>query len=502
MKLKILALSALIGIAWFADSASAQVSKITPKVTQTAISFFEAGLQDSEKLPFVLAGLRSTKSPALLPLYKLFLESSEKSHRMIATVQIAQIAGKDAVPYLRARFLNDSQMVIRVRALLELQKLNALQVKDLQKVIKLQDQELQLLCARALIRKNKANLAEPVLQKLTKSKDINTAIFARMSLVRAGDQIQVSYLKRFANSEEASTQLKLFMLSHITEDKIEALLPVVKLFTQSPINKIRVRAYQALLALQPTSTREISRTILASDSIYLQINLLRLLADSKKSPSMLKNLSSIKGTAGQVARFEYNRLTKNYGKSQVKLVTDLLAEREPIIIEYVLNRMRQDTKKIQTSADFYTPGVLKYINSEKLSEQGLTRTNDRVAQAIYLLADLDTRQALAGIKKLLQTRNNDTLVMLTTGALYRSDNPSCADLVRPLLKSPVANIRHYAAITCAKFGDPSAIPVLIEIQQSKLLSGSTDLLTLTNWYLLKLGGIEKNAFISITKSLD
>ena len=465
-----------------------------------AKDFFTAGLGDQKNIAIVLAGLRSTKSPSLLPLYKIFITSDDKALRMIATLQIAEIAGDKSVKMLRERLLKDPQMAIRVRALLELEKLKKLSEKDLDEAIKMNDQEIRLIAARALVRKRQFAKAKPVLRKLIKSKNQYTSVFARITLVRLGDRPQIAPLKKIALSNETDADLKLFMLTHIMEEKIEPLLPIVEELTEDTVsNKIRIRAFQALSVLSPQSLQKIARKITDSDSVYLQINLLRIIANSKNPDQIMRGLSKIKGVVGKVARFEYLRSLADQTTSIA--VQELLESQHPIVIEYVMNRMKDDIKKLGKKANFYTKPVLKYINSVKLTNKGMTRVHDQVAKAISLLGDLGSADALAGIKKILAREDKDTLVTLAVGALYRSTNKAVAPLVKPLLKNPLWNIKYYAALTLAKFGNKTAIPVLIEIQNSKNTQ-TVDLMTLANWYILELTGNAKTAFEKIAKDLN
>ena len=504
MKLFKISMSAIFVLAavcpTFAQIKSHENSKSVKAAIEHAEKFFTAGLGDQKNIAIVLAGLRSTKSPSLLPLYKIFINSDDKALRMIATLQIPEIAGDKSVELLRQRLLKDPQMAIRVRALLELEKLDKLTENDLNQVIKMNDQEIRLIAARALVRKRKFAQAKPVLRKLIKSKNKYTSAFARITLVNLGDRPQIAPLKRIALSNDTSAELKLFMLTHIIEEKIEALLPLVEELTEDSVsNKIRIRAFQALSVLSPQSLQKIARKITDSDSVYLQINLLRIVANSDNPDQILRGLSKIKGIVGKVARFEYLRSLADQTTSVA--VAELLESKHPIVIEYLMNRMKEDIKKLGKKANFYTKPILKYINSTKLSEKGMTRVHDRVAQAISLLGDLGTKDVKAGLKKILAREDKDTLVTLAVGALYRSTNKDVAPLVKPLLKNPLWNIKYYAALTLAKFGDKSSIPVLIEIQNSKNTE-TVDLMTLANWYILELTGNAKNAFLKIAKDLN
>ena len=61
------------------------------------------------------------------------------------------------------------------------------------------------------------------------------------------------------------------------------------------------------------------------------------------------------------------------------------------------------------------------------------------------------------------------------------------DLVRPLRNSPFPKVSTYATLLLARHGDSSAVEPLVKLQK-ETSADRVDLLTLTNWYILKFAG--------------
>jgi len=261
---------------------------------------------------------------------------------------------------------------------------------------------------------------------------------------------------------------------------------------------VRIRAYLAVADLSPKATLQIAKAIRASDNPFFRINLLRILAERNDAQDILPQFAVGDSILAAVARFELARAKG--GPAAAKAVAELFEMGHPIVVEYVLNRMRKDVEEKKAAADFYTKPVLKYIRSAELDSRRMTPLHDRVAMAVELLGNLGTPDAIKGIWEILDQADNDTIRRLTAGALYRCDNKAVCDLVRPLLKSPFSDLKTYAALLLARNGDPQAIPALLEIQQAAK-THKADVLTLTNWHLLKLAGQAKPAAAELGKSV-
>ena len=204
------------------------VADVPAAAVGQAENYFLEAMSESNRLPLILAGLRSTEDKDLLPLFASLMQSSDKRVRLVATAMVARVGGKDAAGPLLERLRKDPSMVVRSKALVELDLLKAISVEQLVEAIRLPDEEIQILAARALARVGQGKKAEAVLKKLADSRDKTTATFARMTLLGSGDRRQISYLRKVILDPKTTQQLLVFMLNQIREEKILAALPVAE----------------------------------------------------------------------------------------------------------------------------------------------------------------------------------------------------------------------------------------------------------------------------------
>ena len=319
-----------------------------------------------------------------------------------------------------------------------------------------------------------------------------------MTLLGTGDRRQIQHLRKIILDPEISQELLIRLLNQIWQEKITDALDVAKFLTRSsnPM-AVRIRAYLVLANLMPSASLVLSDGIRKSDNIMLRINLLRILSERDDAGKPLRQFAKGDDILSAVARFELAR--SKGGSSAAKSTTELIDMGHPIVIEYVLNRMRKDIEAKKTGADFYTAPILKYLSSGEPDPQRMTPEHDRLAAAAELLGNLGTPDAMKGLWDILSGPET-TIKKLIAGALYRSNNKAVCDLVRPLLKSAFPKLKTYAALLLAKNGDRDAIGVLLDIQKNSS-THQTDVLTLTNWYLLKLAGKTRPAVKELAKSI-
>jgi HEAT repeat protein len=182
----------------------------------------------------------------------------------------------------------------------------------------------------------------------------------------------------------------------------------------------------------------------------------------------------------------------------------MIAWGHPVMIEYVLARMRTDVaasvEKKNNHAVFYIEPVLRYIRSLDLETTEMTPHHDRAALAVELLCDLGAPQAVAALREILAGRSNSALRRLVAGALYRSKNRAAVELARPLLDSPFGELKTYAALLLGREGVEAAIDPLLDIQRTEKRRG-VDVLTLANWYLIQMSGQAAASVANIAKSV-
>lgn len=462
-------------------------ASVPDEAVALARSFFVEALDDNEKLPTVLAGLRSTEDPALLPFFEALTRSGDRSLRLMGTVMLPRVGGKQAAPALLGRLREDPAMVVRAEALVQLLDLEAVTDQQLREATAIEDEGVQIIAARALARRGKHDVADPILKRLADSRTPDTAALARMSLLGGGDRTQITPLRKILLDETTPPDLLVRLLNQIRQEQIHDALPVAEYLARpGQLLPVRIRAYMAVADLSPKASPQLAQAIRAERNAMLKINLLRLLAERDDAGPFLRDLAVANETTpvSRVASFELAR--KSGGPTARQAAKAVIASGHPILIEYVLNRFREDLDAGREDLNFYVQPVLTFLQRSRLDPSRMTTAHDRAALAVELLGDLGSESARKGLWELLDGEDR-TLRKLTAGALYRCGDPKIADLVQPLLKSPFSQEKTYAALLLGKCNRPEAAPVLADIQQ-RASTQSVDVLTLANWYLLKLSG--------------
>jgi HEAT repeat protein len=490
---------ALILVCILAGAALAQA--VPSAATGKAREFFVSSLNDDVRLPIVLAGLRSVDDPAVLPIFTRLMESDDREIRLMATAMVRGACGGTAIPALQKRLAEDPSMAIRAKALVELEQLDGVSADALLAATRLDDQELRILAARGLVRLGQADQARPILQELTASRDTDTACFARMSLLGLGDKDQIEPLRQIILDPTTDPDLLILLLNQIRQEKITAAMPVAEYLagTDQP-RAVRIRAYMVIdeLGTPLEATTVLTEAIEKSDNTMLRLNLLRLLTAQSASKVSVKRIAQEDSITGAVARFEMARsIGGSVATTETRTCLDL---GHPVIVEYVLGRFAENLQADKHHAAFYVQPLLDYLGREELESPTLTRRHERAAMAVELLANLGTKPAMDGLTRLLNDSASQARQKLIAGALYRSTNATTAELVRPMLKSGYPELRTLAALLLAKHNQPDAIPVLLDIQNTSR-THKADVLTLTNWYLLKLAGQAGPATIEIARQV-
>lgn len=472
-----------------ATSAGASGPAVPLEAVDTAQKSLSDSLRDPDQLGILLLGLRATRDRELQPLYLALLRSRDRQTRLTATAMVGEIGDETILEGLRERLYHDPAMAVRAEAMVQLLRRNGLTTAQLQEALAIDDDGVRMLAAWALIQRGKGTAAIATLQAMLHSPDAETVAQARLSLFGLGVDAprHQAELKKLLLDPKTSDELLQRLLSQIRRENIRAAVEVAQFLTNPQRSRtVRVEAYMALADLAPDASRQMAQVLAApEESDLFRLNLLRILAEQPDAKYWLEDLARRDDLAGLVARFEQARLVGE-GDLAALVTTMVVQQGHPMLLEYVLNRLRRDAKENKTKAEAYVEPLLAALRTAELSEDRLTAQHDRMAAAVEELANLGSPRAMAGLRELLSGPNN-AVRKLTAGALYRSTNPAVCDLVLPLLQSPYADHRIYAAMTLARHGRSEAIPALLEIQ-ANARTHRPDVLILANWYLLKLAG--------------
>ena len=464
-----------------------------------AETFFIREFNRDAGMALMFATLRSSGDARLTPIIAALATSGDKRVRL-AAVDIAGeiLTAKDAATILRDRFKNDRVMTVRAKALVELELIQSLTPADLSVALGIDDDEIRLLAVRALVRRGLAKQAIPALVALTKSRDRDTELFARMTLLAAADTAQLPVLQTALNDSKCRVDLRRLLLAQIREEKITHAAKLLDRFTAItwPL-ETQTLAWMAINSVDPAATRRLEQAIGTSDNPILQMNLLRMLSSRTDATAALERIAKRKDLIGQVAKFE---LVRPHGKIAASGTADaLLAQGHPIVIEYLLRRIGEDIAAAPARSDCYAKVLGAFIRTTKIHPTRMTAAHDRAARAVELLGRLATPAALGELRTLLTKDASIPRRSLVAAALYRCDNKAIAVLMAPLLRCGYPRVQTYAALRLAKASDPRAVGVLMQLQ--KQVSLEDDVRTLVQWYLLRYGKTPAASIQRIAKNI-
>ena len=505
-------LSILITIVVFSCSGTA-VFSAEPKVKDAsvnhAVKFFSdtfSGTNDLKRA-IALRGLGSTGDKQLLPLFVAMMQSGDKELRLMATAMVADIGGKSAAPALLQRIEKDPSMAIRGEAWVQLGISDSISKSDVLKAATIDDEGIKIVAARALSRMGKAKTAREMLKKLTESRDPSNVAFARMTLLGLGDRRQYAKLLRIVRGPTTTDGVLIRLLNQIAEEKISFALPMAESMCSSDYSwEVRLRGFDVVSQLSPKGTQKLTNAFRGTDNIILRINILQMISERDDSLDQIKMFAN--GNADDlttlVAKFEMGRKTNPTYAETVAI--DMVKSGHPIYIEYLLNCMAEDLQKSKnpqqkkSAAGFYALPIVNYLSAVKINAYRMTANHDRASKAVELLANLGNDVAMKGLWDILSAPGDSPIKRLTAASLYRADNEKVCDFVKPLLKSGYPELKTYAALLLGKYNKPEAITILEDIQGSSTLY-KTDLLSLVNWYIIKLSDKTTQGVADIAKTI-
>ncbi|MFB3892100.1 MAG: HEAT repeat domain-containing protein [Phycisphaerae bacterium] len=482
-------LTTILALGVMAAAAFAQPAQSTQDAKPDPLKNLVQAISDPARAGQTLSALRATGDKDLAPLLVALSTSGNKDWRLSAMRALAEIVGKDAAEPIAQRLKSDPSMLIRSEALIALIALKACTKERLQEAINSPDESVQCIAARTAVQEGYADIALDTLKKLTASRDADTVALARMSLLKAGQKDQFEPLKALAADPKPSAEALTLLMEQIIEEKIEAGLEIARIVAKSDQPwELRLRAWRAVSAISPAADA-LREAIVASGQTVFRVQMLRVLAAREDSAAQVEALSSGDDSVAVLARME--KLRKAGGAEAAKAVSEAVKLGHPVVLDYVLDRAREDFAARGKDADFYTAGLLAIIQSVEADATSLKAEHVRAAKAATLLADMGTPAAFDGLKKVLAGRYGAPVRVAATG-LLRTKNKAACDLVRPLLKSPYSELASDAAILLGRFADGDATEYLTSVV-SHPDKHSELLVAMANWYLLKIAGRTREA---------
>lgn len=488
---------ASIALGWMAGLAAGQAASAPADPLDEITRLLSKG--DAKEGARVLAALRSTDDKDLAVFYTALATSGNKDWRVPSISALADVAGKDAAGVFSDRLKNDPSMVVRTEALLALIALKAVTPDELVLALGAPDENIQCIAARTLLHQGqKKDEAAAALKKLAASRDVATSAMARMALLGLGRKEQFAPLHALMKDPANSGDVLAILLEQVAEEKIAPAMELLDEVVKSDLPwQVKLRAHRAISALSEKVPASLMRAIPAGDQTAFRVHLMRVLAWRADSGPQIDELAKGEDAIAVLARFEQAR-PKGGGAASLAAV-EAAKLGHPVVIEYLLDRARQDVKDKGAAADFYVGGLAQVIESVHTDPQEIRQEHYLAAKAATILADCQSAKAVAELKRLLAGKYTAITRAVATG-LLRTKNPAACDLLRPLLDSPYSELATDAALLLGRFGDKEALPAL------KAIAAAPDrhptlLLVLANWYILKIDGRSKAAAEGLARTV-
>jgi len=478
----------------FAAAATAQTD-----APATPLGYLIGLVGETKTASPALAALRGTEDKALTPVFEAMTRSSDKKRRLFGVVALAELVGKDSAGALRERLAQDPVMAIRAESLGRLIEMQAVAPEQIADALKVPDENVQCLAARALVARGQVNLALGALEKLAGSSDSSTAALAQSCLLGLGRREHLPSLRKVMRDPETPPVLLGALLRQIERQKITAALPLCLHVagTEEHSMNLRVQAYKVAAAVSSLGAATLRDAIARSKRDAFRVRLLKVLASRDDAGRHLGQLADGQGAVPALARFELAR--KVPGPTAAKAVTAAVALEHPVVIAYLLDRADEDIKAHGKACDYYVPGFVQLIRSANPRAKRMQKEHFLAAGAASRLIELGTPAAVAGLKELLAGKA-DAVTRATAAGLLRARNAAAGELVRPLLASPYAELSTDAALALGHFGDPAARPRLAEILANRQRHPPA-LVVLASWYLVKIAGQSRPAAAQLAKAV-
>ncbi len=458
-----------------------------------AMQWLTRNLQQREQMVQILAALRSTDDPAVLPLFAALGENKDQELRRLAPAVLMDIGGQARAATLLKPLADDTQPEIRAEVLLYLSSLDAVDKQMLTDAMQVGDERLQCLAARSLIKMGQGPAAVETLKELTRSKDQATEAMARMALLAMGSSSQIEPLAKLIQDPSTPGSVLMLLAEQAAELKVAAAVELIESIATDPDRPLRLRthAYKALAKLAKDGPDRLTRAIVSSQE-PLPIYLLVLLSQTDQAETHLKSLAARGGMVGTLARFELAR--KDAAEPLQRQAAAAIAQEHPIVVNYVLERAIKDIKDKPKVAAGYEEPLLGLLQSLQ-SKRGLRRVEiGLVEDATRVVAEIGSRQGLAELKRMLSGRVSP-FTQAVAGGLVRVENPAVCRVAADLLDSPYKQLATMGAFTLGRHGRKEAAETLAEMVR-KPERFSPTLVALASWYLLiiedaQVAGISK-----------
>ena len=195
---------------------------------QDAADFLATTLNTPDTTMAGIAALAGTAEDAdLKPIFKALATSDRKEARLFAVTAIPTALGEAGDDLLVDRLKNDPLMSIRAEAMAQLIARDAATNAILRYAVTIDDEPIQLMAGKALVREGEVAFAVNTLTTLTGSTDVDLAANARLTLLETGDATQLTSLRAYVADDDTHPLAIELLLSQIRDQGTTAAEPIV-----------------------------------------------------------------------------------------------------------------------------------------------------------------------------------------------------------------------------------------------------------------------------------
>ncbi|MBI5723010.1 MAG: hypothetical protein HZA50_03550 [Planctomycetes bacterium] len=496
-----------------AATAAAAQSPARPPVDDSptiASKYLAGAVNDSAKVEETLIALKALQDKDLMPLWIALTRSGNRNLRMLGVITAGQTPTPECGPVLWERVKSETERTIRAEALVQMINGKLISNQQLVEALQIDDNNIKCIAAKALVLAGQGQTAEPILRKLADlpiptaidrtNEDDNKVVscMARMTLFGMGDKDQIGKLRDILLNPSTKPEILTLILDQISEQKITGAAQVADYIARGEFpDWLRVKAYITYSQVGSSPAQTLLQAMQASQLVRFRVSLLETLSNMPDAKPQMEELAKDKDQIIQLlARFDLSRPAG--GKAAADAAWEALSLGHLIVIDYVLDKIEKDVTQLGAKADYYTPTLLKYVNSIAPTTE-MTKEHIRVANATTILANLGTPAALAGLKKNL-SENISTKVRAVSAGIIHAQNPAVCDIIRPLLASPHEGLAVDAALALGKYGDKAIEdvfhPILIRPHRYR-----PEQVAAASWYIIKAYKQQEQALKAVIQQI-
>ncbi len=459
-----------------------------PLVLKAARRLFAAGLAATSRGESILTDLRSTRDPALLPLFAQVQKSSSPALQLLGMVY-ANYVTRDPKTINIPNLLGNADPSLITPTIAELIETGTLSSRQLAAIADSAVQPAQRLMAASVLVDQHNKIGQKVATELLAADQPAVRYYAAMTLLRTADAALhkrgLAVLAKLVTDDSPRlVNSKLLLLARVRAQKITTALPWVAQMAQSRASDARIQraAITTLLALKDkqgagdlvAAIAHASGVINRIELAFLAIEFGKYLTAADVKPLAITSSPLLADLAKAVQE------AAGGGDPHTALVA-LVEQGQPIFLNWLLEYAKEPG----------TPHRLEYL--KRIIKLGIVADNQRdldyaraVLAAEYLAKSKEpaARKLLA---ELLQMPRGSAVEAVLAG-MVRSNERNFSPLLLPLwhgLKHRRHRVSDYAALLLAREGHARVLPQLAHAVMFEL-TRSRGFRAVAGWYYAKL----------------